>query len=118
MRVERSVLPTVAIVTPSLNQARYLEHTMTSVLEQGYERLEYVVVDGGSTDGSAEIIERYSDQLAAHWSSPDKGHADALNRGFERTSSEIMGWLNSDDLLLPGALNVVGQVFSRFPHVQ
>jgi glycosyltransferase involved in cell wall biosynthesis len=116
--VSSSALPTLAIVTPSLNQARYLEQTMTSVLDQGYDQLEYVVVDGGSTDGSAEIIERYSDRLAAHWSSPDKGHADALNRGFARTSAEIMGWLNSDDLLLPGALTVVGQVFSLFPHVQ
>jgi len=118
MRVEGSVLPTMAIVTPSLNQARYLEQTMASVLDQQYDQLEYVVVDGGSADGSAEVIERYSDRLAAHWSSPDKGHADALNRGFERTSAEIMGWLNSDDLLLPGALNVVAQVFARFPHVQ
>jgi glycosyltransferase involved in cell wall biosynthesis len=111
-------LPTVAIVTPSLNQSAYLEQTISSILNQHYPRLEYVVVDGGSTDGSAAIIERYSDRLAAHWSSPDNGHADALNRGFQQTTAEIMGWLNSDDLLVPGALSVVAQLFMRFPHVQ
>lgn len=116
--IEACELPKLAIVTPSLNQAAYLERTISSVLDQRYARLEYVVVDGGSTDGSAAIIERYSDQLAAHWSSPDSGHADALNRGFQQTTAEIMGWLNSDDLLLPGALRVVAQLFTLFPNVQ
>jgi glycosyltransferase involved in cell wall biosynthesis len=116
--IDGLALPTLAIVTPSLNQAAYLEQTMTSILNQHYAQLEYVVVDGGSTDGSAAIIERYSDRLAAHWSSPDDGHADALNRGFQRTTAEIMGWLNSDDLLLPGALSIVAQLFAQFPHVQ
>jgi glycosyltransferase involved in cell wall biosynthesis len=107
--------PVITIVTPSFNQARFLEETLRSVLGQGYPALEYIVMDGGSTDGSAGIIRRYAPRLA-HWeSAPDRGQADAIFRGFERGTGEILGWLNSDDLLLPGALAAVADWFGRHP---
>jgi glycosyltransferase involved in cell wall biosynthesis len=109
--------PTISIVTPSLDQARFLEDTIRSVLDQGYPSLEYVVQDGGSEDGTREILERYSDRLH-HWeSAPDSGQAQALNRGFAHTSGEIMAYLNSDDLLLPGALAYVAGYLRRQPAV-
>ncbi|HST16925.1 MAG TPA: glycosyltransferase family 2 protein [Gaiellaceae bacterium] len=107
-----------SLVTPSLNQARYLEDALRSVLDQDDPAVEYVVADGGSTDGSVEIIERHADRLSVWWSEPDDGHADAVNKGFARTSGEIMGWLNSDDRLLPHSLELVREVFTRFPQVQ
>ena len=108
---------TISLVTPSLDQARYLDETLRSVLEQDDPALEYVVADGGSTDGSVEIIERHAAGLTDWWSRPDEGHADAVNKGFARTSGEIMGWLNSDDRLLPHALEIVRELFERFPEV-
>ncbi len=96
--------PRVTVVTPSYDQGRYLEETLRSVLLQGYPGLEYIVLDGGSTDDSRSILERY-DPFLAHWEShPDAGQSDALNRGFQRASGEIIGWVNSDDLLAPGAI--------------
>ena len=109
--------PTISIVTPSFNHAHFLERTIRSVLDQNYPALEYIVRDGGSRDGSVEMLERYGSQLS-HWESvPDAGQADALNRGFRQSTGEIMGYLNSDDLLLPGALNYVGRFFARNPGV-
>jgi glycosyltransferase involved in cell wall biosynthesis len=111
------MLPTISLVTCSYQQGRFLRSTMESVLRQGYPSLEYLVIDGGSRDGSVDIIREYAPQLAYWVSEKDAGQTDALIKGFERSSGEIMGWLCSDDLLLPGALQAVGEFFQRHPDV-
>lgn len=110
--------PTISLVTPSFNQAAFLGAALDSVLAQQYPALDYVVVDGGSTDGSSDLIAARAGRLAWWCSDPDGGMYDALNKGFRHTRGEIMGWLNSDDLLLPGALRAVGEIFARFPEVE
>lgn len=107
--------PSICIVTPSFNQANFLEETIRSVLLQGYPNLEYIIMDGGSTDDSVQIIKKYSSWLAYWVSEKDKGQADAIYRGFEKSTSEIIGWVNSDDLLLPGSLIRFRKYFSKHP---
>lgn len=97
----------ISIVTPSFNQAQFIEETLDSVLSQGYPNLEYIVMDGGSTDGTQQILERYRKHLAVCVSAPDAGQSDALIKGFARASGDVLAWLCSDDLLLPGALETV-----------
>jgi Glycosyl transferase family 2 len=111
-------LPRISIVTPSFNQGQFLEETMRSVLEQGYPDLEYVVMDGGSSDNSAQIIRKYAQQLTYWTSGKDQGHYDAIVRGFAHTSGEIMAWINSDDKYAPWAFSVVAEIFSSFPEVE
>ena len=106
-----------SIVTPSFNQARYIESTIRSVLDQGFSDLEYIIIDGGSTDGSEEIIKKYENRLSYWISEKDNGQSHAINKGFSRASGEIIGWLNSDDMLFPGALQRVDRVFSENPEV-
>lgn len=108
----------ISLITPCLNQERFLEQTIRSILDQQYADLEYIVVDGKSTDGSTGIIQKYADRMA-HWESePDTGMYDALQKGFNRATGEIMGWLNADDLHAPWALSVVAEIFEALPEVE
>lgn len=107
----------VSIVTPSYNQAQFLEDAMLSVLGQTYSNVEYVVIDGGSSDGSADIIQRHAGRLAYWTSEPDRGQYDAINKGFSRTTGDIMAWLNSDDRYMPWTLSVVADIFSSHPEI-
>jgi glycosyltransferase involved in cell wall biosynthesis len=107
-----SLLP-ISIVTPCLNSGAHIERTIQSVLDQDYPALDYIVVDGGSTDGSLTTIRGYRDRLAHVLSEPDRGHYDALNKGFERSSGEVMGWLNSNDIYMPWTLSVVSDIFAQ-----
>src|SRR5687767_11527952 len=105
--------PRITIVTPSFQQASYLEQTIDSVLSQGYPNLEYAVVDGGSTDGSVEIIKRYQKHLAYWVSEKDRGQTHAINKGMARATGEIRAYINSDDYYLPGTLQRVADAFQR-----
>lgn len=110
-------MPGISIVTPSYNQADYIEHTLRSVLDQDYPNLQHVVQDAQSDDGTADVLEGFSHKQLIINIEKDAGQADALNRGFKQTTGEIMAYLNSDDLLLPGTLNFVGAFFRDHPEV-
>lgn len=107
-----------SIVMPSFNQARFIERSLNSVRNQEYEGTELIVMDGGSRDGTREILERYSEHIALWRSEPDRGQSDALNKGFACATGEIYGWLNSDDLYLPGAFHHAAHIFAAYPHVE
>lgn len=109
--------PLFSIITPSYNQAEFLEETLRSVLEQDYPNLEVLVADGGSKDGSVEIIRRYQHRLAWWVSEKDNGQAEAINKGFARARGEYVGWVNSDDLLMPGALRRAAEALAANPEL-
>ena len=109
--------PRITIVTPSYNQGIFLEETIRSVLLQGYPNLEYIIIDGSSTDDSVEIIKKYEPWLSYWVSEPDKGQYDAINKGFARASGEVLAWINSDDKYVPWAFQIVGEIFSTLPEV-
>lgn len=110
--------PRISIIMPSLNQGKYIEEAIVSVLEQKYPNLELLILDGGSMDGTIDIIKRYSDYLAYWHSKPDKGQTDALIYGFQRTSGDLWGWLNCDDVLLPGVLERVAVLYMKNPKTE
>ena len=115
--VDQQVLrPLVSVITPSLNQAEFVTQTIESVLSQNYSPLEYWVIDGGSTDGTLEILHRYRDRL--HWiSEPDGGQAAAINKGWRLTRGEIIAYLNADDTYLPSAIERVVEYLNTYPQV-
>ena len=110
--------PKISIVTPSFNQGRFLEETILSVLNQNYPNLEYLVIDGGSTDESVEIIKRYENRLTYWVSEKDRGQVHAINKGIERTTGAIFGFINSDDLYLPGTFAAVAEHFENHPQAE
>lgn len=109
--------PKISIVTPSFNQVEFIEDTILSVISQNYPNLEYIIIDGGSTDGSVDIIKKYEKHLSYWVSESDNGHGHALNKGFSRTTGEIMAWINSDDRYYPYTFRTVAEIFNKFPDV-
>lgn len=110
--------PRISLVTPVFNSGKYIEQTIRSVLAQNYPNLEYIIIDGGSTDGSIDIIRKYESQISGWLSEPDKGMYDAINKGFARTSGGVMGWISATDQLHAGGLRVVGSAFRDLPQVE
>jgi glycosyltransferase involved in cell wall biosynthesis len=110
--------PRIALVTPVFNSGKYVEQTIRSVLAQEYPNLDYFIVDGGSTDNTLDVIHKYENLISGWISEPDKGMYDALNKGFARTSGEVMGWISATDMLHVGGLSVVGSVFRDLPQIE
>jgi GT2 family glycosyltransferase len=117
-QLAHAVLPVISVVTPSYNQGRYIEETIRSVLLQGYPHLEYIIMDAGSTDGSVEIIQKYAPWLTFWYSGPDQGQSDAINKGWKRTTGNILAWLNSDDVYEMDTLAQVAAFFKEHPQTQ
>ncbi len=109
-------VPSISLVTPSLNQGRFIRQTIESVLSQDYPAIDYFVQDGGSTDGTLDVLAKYAGRVP-FVSEPDRGQADGINRGLRRAHGDVLGYLNSDDLLRPGALRAVGEAFAACPDV-
>jgi glycosyltransferase involved in cell wall biosynthesis len=109
------VAPRLSIITPTLNQAAFIERTISSVLDQGYDDLEYLIADGGSTDGTLEIIERYADRIAWWVSEPDAGQTDALNKALAYATGDVVAYINSDDYYLPGAFDAALRTLEEHP---
>lgn len=105
----------VSIITPSFNQAQFLEEAILSVFNQDYPHVEYIIIDGGSTDGSIDIIRKYERRLKYWVSEPDSGQSEAINKGWNKSTGDIIAWLNSDDTYCPGALRAVAEVFEKNP---
>ena len=112
-----NIAPKISIVTPSFNQSQFIEQTISSILSQNYSNLEYIIIDGGSTDGSVEVIKKYERYLKFWCSEPDLGQYDAINKGFAHSTGEIMAWLNSDDMYFPWTLKTVASIMSELPQV-
>ena len=117
MPIKNEPQPLVSIVTPSFNQARYIEATIRSVLAQDYPQIEYIVIDGGSTDETLDIIKNYEGNIAFWVSEPDKGQTDAINKGFARATGDILAWINSDDTYAPGAVAAAVGYLQEHPEV-
>jgi len=115
--MNHQTLPLVSIITPSFNQGQFLEQTMYSVFKQDYPNIEYIVIDGGSTDQSLNIILQYADRLTYWVSEPDCGQANGINKGLHQAKGEIIGWLNSDDVLLPDTISRVIRQFEENPEI-
>lgn len=111
-------IPKISIITPNYNQANFLEATIQSVLSQNYPNLEYIIIDGGSTDGSVEVIKKYESQLAYWVSEKDNGQYHAIQKGFEKSTGEIMAYINSDDIFRKKSFYIVAEIFSNYSYVQ
>lgn len=109
--------PKITVVTPVFNQVQYLEKTILSIINQGYPNLEYIIIDGGSTDGTIDVIKKYEKYLSYWVSEPDKGMYDAIQKGFDHSNGEIMCWLNSDDIFFDKCLFVISEVFENHPEI-
>ena len=107
----------ISVVTVCYNMAQYIEQTILSVLNQDYKGLEYIIIDGGSTDGTQQVIEKYKDRLSYYVSEPDEGMYDAINKGFAHATGDVVAWINADDIYMPWTLRVVDQAFSQFPDI-
>jgi glycosyltransferase involved in cell wall biosynthesis len=110
-------LPKISIITPSYNQGGFIEETIQSVLNQDYPNFEYLIIDGGSSDQSLEIIKKYRKKIDYFESKKDRGQSHAINKGFAKSKGEIMAWINSDDIIRPGTFNLVSSIFAQFPEI-